>query len=238
MKKIGKFLIVLIILIGVLVLAKNIIAQAVIVNGVKAITGLQLEVRSVNVGMLRTFRVDQMKLMNPAGFNEKVMAELPEIYADYNIGEFFKGKVHLRELRIDLKELTVITNEKGEVNIKSMKAFLPKQGGGKPPQVQIDNLNLKVGKLIYKGYRSGKPETREFNVNINENFKNITDPNALVSLILVKALSKTSIAGLANIDLGGLKDEVSKAVSSQAQTGLQDFENKAKDTLHNLFNPK
>lgn len=232
MKKIAVFFIVLIIFVIGIVLAKNIIAKAAIINGVKAITGLDIELGEAKVGILKTFfSLADLKILNPRGFSDKIMADLPEIYASYDLGGFFKGKVHLGDLRINLKQLVVVTNEKGEANIKSLNAFLPK-GSGKPPQVQIDNLNLKIGKVVYKNYWLGKAEEREFDININEDFKNITDPNALVGLILVRALSGTDIAGLANINLSGLRDEVSKEVTGQLETVTGQLKEKAQETLN------
>jgi len=129
-------------------------------------------------------------------------------------------------MRIDMKEFTVVKNEKGELNLNSLKVVQAQREGKRPqektaqegkkaPEVQIDSLGLKIGKVIYKDYsRGGKPSVQEFNVNINEKYENITDPYSLVSLIVVKTLMNTSIARLTNFDLGGLQGTVSDTLSS------------------------
>lgn len=229
MRMLRNLIIILLVLIVGLVFAKNIIIQAAMVNGVKAISGVGVEVRGVDAGLIKSYlSLKGLKLLNPAGFKDKMMADFPEIYVSYALGDILKGKIHLPDIRIDLKELTVIKNEENKVNVKSLEAFAPKQGGGKPPAIQIDNLNLKIGKVIYKDYQGGKENVREFNVNIDENFKNITDPQALGKLILVKALSKTSIANLANIDLSNIKQQIS-------ETAVQQLEQKAASTLQSFF---
>jgi len=248
MKKVGMVIIVLFVLFLGFIFARNIIAQTAIVRGVKAMTGLGVELGRVDIGMLKTtLSLDELKVLNPSGFTDKVMAEFPEIYVHYNLGDFFKGKAHFEEIRINLKELVVEKTKQNEVNINSLKSLAPKGGGegAKPPAIQIDALNLKIGKVVYKDYMLGNPKVREFNININENFKNITDPKALSSLILLKALSKTTIPSLANIDLGGLKTEVSKAAIQQVEGVVQGVKEKAEETfmqtkgvVQKFFQPK
>ena len=246
MKKLGMIVIVLFVLFFGFIFARNIIAQTAIVGGVKAMTGLGVELGHVDIGMLKTtLSLDELKVFNPAGFSDKVMAEFPEIYVQYDLGDFFKGKAHFEEMRVNLKELVVEKTKQNEVNINSLKALAPKGGGGKPPAIQIDTLNLKIGKVVYKDYTTGNPQVQEFNINMDENFKNITDPQALSSLILLKALSKTTISSLANIDLGGLKTDVSKAGIQQVEGVVQGVKEKATETfmqtkgaVQKFFQPK
>ena len=106
-------------------------------------------------------------------------------------------------------------NEKGALNLNSLKVVkAEKEGvkaeekGGKAPNVQIDNLRLKIGKAVYKDYSHGNPSVKEFNVNIDERYTNITNLYAVVSIIVVKTLSNTAIANLTSFDLNGLKGPV------------------------------
>jgi len=72
--------------------------------------------------------------------------------------------------------------------------------------MQVDVLELKVGKVIYKDYSKGaQPAVQEFNLNLNERFTDINDPNKLVGVIVAKALANTTIARLANFDLKALE---------------------------------
>jgi len=161
-------------------------------------------------------------LFNPAGFKDQTMLDMPEVYVHYNLPAIIKGKIHLIEARIYLREFVVVKNENGILNLDSLKVVqAQKEGRGpaegkaaKAPEIQIDNLNLKIGKVIYKDYSSGgQPSVKEFNVNINESYKDINNPYALVSLIVVKAMMNTTIAGLTNFDLQGLSGTVSDTLA-------------------------
>jgi uncharacterized protein involved in outer membrane biogenesis len=232
-KKIGIVVLVIVILFVVLGLAKNMIIKTAVSGGVHAATGLKLQIKGLRVGVFNSLiDIKDLKLFNPPDFTDKVMADVPQIYIDYDLGAFFKNKVHLEEMKLDLKELVVVKNEKGELNLDSLKvvkktkeekASKEKEAKKekKAPQIQIDDLSLKIGKVIYKDYsKGGSPQVKEFNVNIDEQYKDITDPNALVSLIVVQALAKTTIAKLANFDIGSLQSQAMGKVT-EALKGME-----------------
>ena len=165
------------------------------------------------------------------------MLDAPEIYVDYNLPAIFKGKVHLQDMRINVEEFAVIRNEAGELNLDSLKVVEAQKEGKKPgekgkaPDVRIDNLELKIGKVIYKDYSGkGVPIEKEYNVNISERYKNIDNPYSLVALIVVKALARTAIANLAKFDLTGLEGTVSNTLAT-AQKVAEEAVVKAKEKL-------
>jgi len=211
----------------VLSFAKDMIVKVSVEKGVQVVTGLPLKIRGFNVGIIKTLvGIKDLRLFNPKGYKDKIMLDMPEIYVDYDLPAIFKGKIHLQEMRINMKQFTVVKNENGELNLDSLKVVqAQKEGkkpqektakeGGKAPEIQIDSLKLKIGKVIYKDYsRGGAPSVKEFNINLDEEYENITDPYSLVSLIIVKTLMNTTIASLTNFDLGGLKGTVSDTLAS------------------------
>jgi len=218
MKKIGTaILVVLVILVAVFFITKNTIAKVAISGGVNAMTGLRLDIQKMNVGIVKTLvGIESLKLFNPSGYEDKVMIDLPEIYVDYDLGAFLNRKVHLEEVRLHLREFTVVKNEKGELNLNALKPVQEQKAAqqgrapkaqGKKPQIQIDVLKLKVDRVVYKDYTAGRqPRVIEFNVAIDEQYENITDPTAFATLVVSRALWKTTVAKLTNFDLNALQD--------------------------------
>jgi len=261
MKKLFVGIVIVVLILFVLSFAKDIIAKTAVSAGVRAITGLNLSMRSINIGILKTLvGINGLKLFNPVGFPDRLMMDMPEIYVDYNLGAIFRGKIHLRELRLNLKEFVVIKNESGQLNLDSLKVVKEKkqkrvraEAAGIMP-FQIDVLELKVGKVIYKDYSGGTPPmVQEFNVNINERYENITDPYNLARLIVVRTLRKTIISRLANFDLGPLQDQLGKTlqeagkiaeelggkalgdVATKAQGAAQEAAEKAGEAIKKIF---
>ena len=144
------------------------------------------------------------------------------------LAPFMKRKTHLEEVRLYLKEFIVVKNEAGEVNIKSLKAVkeTEKDDGEKQKtkrqDIQIDLLELKIDKVIYKDYSKGtSPKVKEYNVNIDERYEDITDPQSLVRLIIIKALRNTTITRLANFDIGKLRKGLTESARKTAEKALE-----------------
>ena len=71
-KKIGIMIIVLILVLLIVIFAKNIIARTALSAGIKVLTGLELQTKSMNVGILKTFvNIEGLKILNPQGFPDK-----------------------------------------------------------------------------------------------------------------------------------------------------------------------
>ena len=215
-QKLVPVLVILAAVVIVIGVAKNVVAKAAVESGVKLITGLTLSLDHMDVGILTSaVGIRGLKLHNPTGFPDRVMVDLPEIYVHYDLGAFLGGKVHLREVRLHLREFTVVRDRSGKLNLDSLNVVkaskAAKTGQAAPakqagmPEIRIDALELKIGKVVYKDYTGGAPKVKEFAVNVHERYRNITNPYVLGGLIVSRALMQTSIAQLAHFDLGGLQ---------------------------------
>ncbi len=229
MNKMNKWLkiaIIVVIALFVLSLTKDLIIRISVEKGIEMVTGLKMRIGSMHVGILSTsVKIRDLKVFNPPQFKDRLMVDMPEIYVDYDLPAIMGGLIHLTEVRLNLRQFTVVKNEKGELNLNSLKVVTAKKKGVAPesdtekkaPNIKIDVLDLKIGKAVYKDYTvPGGPSIKEYNVNIAERYTNITNPYSLVSIIVVRALSNTAISNLANFDIGGLRNSVSGALS-QAQ---------------------
>jgi hypothetical protein len=216
----------LIALVGVL-LGKNLIAKAAVIGGAKAMTGLNVQVRDLDVGFPRTaVRIQGLRVMNPSGFPDPLMLEMPEIFVDYDLGAFVKGKAHLETVRLNLKELNVIRSADGKLNLDSIRAIQSGQAPGKAqrsappgraPEFAIDVLELKVGKVVFKDYTKGPAaQVMVYDVRIDERYEHITNPYTFAGLVISRALFKTTVGRLTGFDVAGLQAGVANALKASA----------------------
>jgi hypothetical protein len=222
-KKIVIALAIIAVVLAAVSVVKDVVIKTAVESGVEMVTGLKLRISSLRVGMLGTLiDIGGLKILNPAGFKDPTMLDMPKIFVDYDLPAILGGKVHLTDVNIDLKEFVVVKNSDGRLNLDSLNVVKAQKSGGSPaqtskgkaPQIKIDNLELKIGKVVYKDYSAGaSPSVKEFSINLNEKYSDITDPYSLVSIIVVKALMNTTIAGLANFDLSGLKGSIGPALA-------------------------
>ena len=219
MKKIVKSIVWLVVILVILVVAKNGVAQSVLTSAVSNAAHVPARIGSVNLSFLSaSIRIKNFQLSNPAGFPEKVMLDIPQIFIDFDPGALFKGQAHFQEVRLDLKEMIVIKNKEGKVNVESVKPSDKEKkqshekakaaSGGKPPKLHIDKLVLSIGQVVYKDYSAGgEPQIQSFDINIKDReYNNIDNPQQIVSLVMFEALTRTSLSRLASLDLDSFKE--------------------------------
>ncbi len=195
-----------------LFLARGWIVRSTLAAGVRAVTGLGLQIRRLDISLLKgRVSAREVQLLNPRGFDEPVMADLPELTVEADLPAFLRGKTHLQQLTVDLRRFNVVKDADGRLNLDalaSVQKAKEKKPAPKPKrEFRIDRLHLKVGTVTYRDDSGGKPgPVREFPVNLDERHENITDPAALGALIVSRALLKTTVARLAQFDLAVLQD--------------------------------
>lgn len=262
MKMAISFVLLVALLLGGLVLGKNVIAKTAIEKGMVAVMGLELKMTKFDLSFSKSYlNIEGLELFNPKNFSDRIMVDLPQILVDYNFQDLLKKKIHVEKIRLHLKEFVVVRTADGKLNLDALKpaqkagAAAPSQPApqkpaeqkpSKPaekvelPPMQIDLVELKIEKVIFKDYSLKKEGmTQEFKVNIDETYKDITDPNKLVQLVVLKALKNTTIGSLVNFDLGALEGAVGNvlsglegqagAVLKQADQLTGDLQNTAKD---------
>lgn len=219
--KIPRWALVAVVLVVGVWVGKDLLAKLAVRGGVRLVTGLDASIGSLQVGVLDTsIGVRSLQVRNPAGFQDQVMVDLPELYVDYDLGAALKGDVHLELVRLYLKELRVIKNADGRLNLHAIKG-LESDGPAPPPSAKagafaIDALDLKIGTVTYTDYTVSPPSVKTFAVNLDEHFERITNPTVFAGLVVSRALMKTTIAQLANFDVTGLQSMVTQGLRDSA----------------------
>ena len=251
MNKFIRPIICVVVILLVLGVAKNGVAQAVLSSAVSGAAHVPARIGSVNLSFLSaSIRIKNFQLANPAGFPEKLMVDIPQIFIDFDPGALFKGQAHFEEVRLDLKQLIVVKNKEGKVNVDAVKpsAKDKKQSeekaqaasGGKAPKLHIDKLVLSIGQVVYKDYSAGgEPQIQSFDIKIKDReYNNIDNPQQVVSLVMFEALTRTSLSSLASLDLDAFKEGGISALSKglgAVTDGTDTVANTAKELIGGLL---
>lgn len=251
------FILILAVLVFVVV-GKDWILKTAIEQGVSRITGFHTEVAALKFNFPSTIHIQGLKIENPSSFQEKMFVEIPEIFVSVVLDEVLKGKrIHLPEVRLNIQEVNLEKNEKGVSNVELLSSI---GGGGaskqnapksaEPKQLSmpflLEKLVLTIRTVSYED-RSGLVGAvpipgKKLKIDLKveqEVFQNITDPNALVNLILAKVLNSATLGRLMDIDpkalLGdslagvqGLGTEFLGKSSEYAAKGLEGVTTQAK----------
>ncbi|MBI4711255.1 MAG: AsmA family protein, partial [Candidatus Omnitrophica bacterium] len=234
MKLLMKLVVLVVVVLVILVLARNVVVKAAVENGVKAATGMPLSMGKLDLNFQNSFvDLENLVVKNASGFHDTSLVEIPKIFVGYNLSDILKGNVHLSNIEFDMKQFTVVKNEKGELNLDRLKALqgtqkapagTPQQepkAPAKPIPVQIDKMRLQIGKVVYIDYSGGQPTTKEFKINLDQSYENITDLNSVVRLIVLKAMMSSGISNLVNFDIGGLEGTLTGAFDASAKLATQ-----------------
>ncbi|MBI4398606.1 MAG: AsmA family protein [Candidatus Omnitrophica bacterium] len=251
MKKIITFVLsVIITVIVVFAIGKNLIVKAAIVSSVKAATGVPISIDHLNIDFFDTLiEVRSLKAYNPKGYAEPLMCDVPEIFLDLEAGDLLKRKIHVEQMNLYLKELIVVKNAEGQVNINALKPARKEKAEepGKPAPapkkspflLQIDSLHLKVDRVVYKDYSvpGTAPSEKIFHVRIDQNYENVNDLKTLVGLIVVKSLTKTSLDRLTHLDLADFQSTIKNYLTpaENLKASAQQAWESAKATIQDMF---
>jgi len=253
-------IIIVLVLLLIAIIAKDCIAKAIVQKGIRARTGLELVIENVSIGLLRSCaKIDNLVLFNPTGYEDRVMADIPDLFLDFDLGAILKGDIHFEKVSIEISELFVIRDREGRLNLDALKGMGTKkeekisevreirEAKSKNPSFKIesfkiDRLELKVGRIIYKDYTAEALLRKiELNLNIDETFKDITDPDQVVKVILASVLKGAAIAELMDVGLDIIKADVEKVLGEDvrkmkeiAEEALGTVSEKLKEKLKKL----
>lgn len=205
-------------------LTQDLIFKFVAENAVRMTTGLNLKVDYFRLGVLskRFIEIKGLRVFNPEGFSDAVMVDMPEAYADYDLGAIFSHKIHIQDMRLDLREFLITRNEQGVLNLNTFKVSELKSSH----IVKIDRLRLKISKIVFKDYSKKPVVVREYNLNLNEQFQNLDGIHSVVRIVIVKAVTGTAIKNLIKFNL----DSIQKPVASVLSSGTKILSETTKDT--------
>lgn len=210
MKKWHKILLIITLILIGLVIVKDQLIKATINTVGSSVVGAPLKVGKFSLGLFsQKISLKDIKLYNPEGFPKEPLIDIPEVRVDYDLPALIGGKLHLSLVILDLKEMVVVKNKEGQMNVDSLKVSQPSEKpkeekkeekakkDSQPMPMQIDELRLNLGKVVYKDYTKGdQPVIEAFDVGFKDKvYKDIDSPQKLISIVLLESMKATSIQG-------------------------------------------
>lgn len=204
MKKIPRTVIIVIIILVAIGFIKDLVAKVTVSAVATQITGSKVSIGRMSVGIFRhSVRINNLTMYNPEGFPKGALVDLPRVYVDYDLFSLLGGKLHLPLVDVYLKEMSLDKNKDGRLNVDSLKLAdgeTPKKEkkgqAAKEVAMQIDLLNLELGRIISKDYSSGaEPSIKVYDINLKKSYKNITSAQQLAALIITEPMKQAGIRG-------------------------------------------
>src|SRR5262245_9185077 len=147
------------ILLSVIVLFRNVIAEALLERKLRAETGMEVSIGRVQIGLTEpTLAIYDLRMYNPDEFGRSSCLDVPELYLEYNLSALLDKRVQLKLVRLNLAELNIVQSEDGRLNLESFQFRHngnPDGAASRPFEFQqIETLNLALGRFKYTNMKN------------------------------------------------------------------------------------
>jgi len=221
-KLIGIVFFTVIVVVFTAVIFSKVILASVLTN----VLGAPVKIGSLKLGS--ETGIYGLVIGNPAGFQEKRLASIPEASVSIDIGALFKGRVHIKRIKLAMEEATIEKNAGNKINLlelKVMKKPEKKPTTDKPqvpdtqPQpsdpakpkkpsqpaftVQIDEVVLDLDKARYVDSGVTPVSVKEYGLGVrNQSFRDVTNVASVVKQLAFFILKKVGLSSLtSNFDV-------------------------------------
>lgn len=213
--------------------------RQIIASAMENVLGTPVEISTLTVNPFSSeLGVGGFKIKNPSGFQDPILASIPEFYVRYSLKEISKKVIRIEEIRLNLDEAVVEKNGGNQINLMQLKPLKsPKAGGSETPsepaktepstgkssapqfEVKIDKVVLSLGRAKYVDSAVQPPKVKEIPLAVKEAaLTNVTSPTDLVKQIVVKILQKVGLNALLPPDLS----QLGSSLKGQASVGIQE----------------
>lgn len=154
---------------------------------------------------------------NPQGFAEDELAYLEYLHFSFDpIEVFIKPNPYIYLTAVDLKRLNIIKNKNGKINLKELGAVMGEAGKNAPkPPFQFAVVVLSVGEVKYIDESGPSRKETKYVIDMKEvTFVGLKDENAVVKMIIYKAIEHTDIGKLINLTIVPVFSSISNTMGS------------------------
>ncbi|MFA5038808.1 MAG: hypothetical protein WC732_03920 [Candidatus Omnitrophota bacterium] len=204
------FILLLVLLLGFFL--KDQILKTTVTIAAEKVMGTRVSLEQFSFRVLNeTITLKNLKVYNPPGYPQDPFLDAPLIHVEYVLQDLLARNLHFRKIQISLKELVLVKDKTGKLNVDSLKVAEPKEkkADAAPAEeipLKIDILELSMGKIILKDYTAGDPpKIQVHDLGYKKQvYKNITSAQQLAALIISEGLRKTALKGAGIYAAGSL----------------------------------
>ncbi|MBM3879127.1 MAG: hypothetical protein FJ387_05340 [Verrucomicrobia bacterium] len=147
-------------LVMALVLLKDAILKELLELELRQQTGLQTKIGELEVRLFSpTVSVERLRLFNPPEFGGSPFLDIPELYLEYDRLALAAHQLHLRLLRVQVAELTLVQSLDGRKNTDWLASLPDRFARNGLEFAGIDTLNLTLTRI--KRYSMHNPRLTE-----------------------------------------------------------------------------
>jgi uncharacterized protein involved in outer membrane biogenesis len=192
-----RLLILLVVLFVAGILLVDPVAREMVEYKLSQRTGLEVKINAVRIGLLNPrFTVEGLVIYNRPEFGGSPLLDVPELHVEYDRHALWSRKIHLRLMRLNLAQISVIEGTNGNLNLRSVGKQLSRTGdttsssGHSSADYKfegIDTLNLTTGSGYFKSLKNPAMNQTLTPHMTNEVYLKVNSWNPLLDLLLLRS---------------------------------------------------
>jgi len=116
---------------AIALLSYNSILRNAIEYSIRAQTGMDAEIGRFHCSLFEpVIEIQNLEIYNPASFGGAPFLNIPELHIEYDRSALLKRHVHVTLMRLNLAELDVVKNQRGQLNVLALVPQIPPQTSG------------------------------------------------------------------------------------------------------------
>ena len=206
LKKLGVLAVAVFVALFVIGIIKDQIAKSAVTVSASTIAGAPVGIGGLSLGILtQSVAITDFEMYNPQGFPKDVLFDISRIDVKMDMLSLFKQKLHIPKAVFDLREMVIVKNKEGKLNVDELKFSKQEQkpqekAGDKKKSsqemsMQIDELFLNIGRVVVKDYsKGGEPSVLVYDVGLkNKSFKNLNSAQQMAVIVTIEAMKPTAL---------------------------------------------
>ena len=198
-------LIILILLSVTFFVLKHLKIKEIVENEIEHSLGISITIKELEFSpFLAHIGLKGITVHNPPGFPEDELAYIESLHFVFDPVEIItRSKPNIYLMALDLKRLNIAKNKEGKINIKEL---IPVKDGPAVKEAEtpfyFDVLVLSVGEVTYSDYSGRSKREYKYTIGLKDAaFVGLKDENAVVRMVVYKALENTKIGRLINLTI-------------------------------------
>lgn len=204
-----------------LFVAKHIRIKEIVENEIEQSLGINVTIREVTLSpLLAQVGLKGVTIHNPDGFAEDELAYLESLRFVFDpIEVLTRKKPNIYLTTLDLKRLNIIKNKEGKINLKELIPVGGSLAKNAETPFYFDVLVLSIGQVKYTDYSGPEKKEHKYTIGIKDaTFVGLKDENAVVKMIVYKAIENTDIGRMINMTFVPVVSAVGDTIDSAWST--------------------
>jgi hypothetical protein len=244
---IAKLIVFLVVIFAFVALAWMMFLPAVLTTQLRKRSGFDATVERLAFNPLTgQMEIRGFTLLNPPTFPVSDFLEIREFRANAEARSLFSDRPVFDTMVIDISRVTLVKRQDGTTNASALENNLRESDVPRSLRARSHNreflirqLILRVDRLTVADYSLRQPSEREFSLNLNQTYNDVTQVDQLLAPSVLKNLAPvaTAMAGFIPGELGRAVDEAGRSGTEILQHASRKAGERVKDALEESKKP-